>query len=550
MNPPSSSFLVLLYLSLLFPPNTITGTSHATGEVGVLSSSSRWIVDQNGRRVKLACANWAAHLEPVMAEGLDKHPLDDIAGAVRSMGFNCVRLTWPDYLATKASIASLTVNESLRRLGLVDSADAVAVNNPQILNRTLMEAFKDVVSTLEIHNIMVILDNQISIPGWCCSKFDGNGFFGDEYFDTDEWIESLKIMAATFNSSSNVIGMSLRNELRGPRQNVADWYRYMQMGAEAVHSMNPTALVILSGLDFDKTLTFLYDKQVELTFKGKLVFELHWYGFSDGGDWENGNINVVCGNVSKNMLARGGFLLEQGWPLFLSEFGVDIRGNNPGDNHFLSCFLSVAAELDLDWAIWALQGSYYIREGQPNLDETYGVLSWDWSKPRNTNFLQRISAIQSPFQGPGLSNRSLYNVIFHPLTGLCVLQNKMNRKPVLGSCAEYEAWNYTSGHNLVLKDSGLCLIAEAEDNEVKFGTNCESLSSKWELITDSQMLLSTKINSNGSIVCLDINPDNNLITSSCKCLVEEGSCSGESQWFKIVYSNREESSSFSKLLSV
>lgn len=546
-----SSFLFLLYLSFLFiSPNPITGSSLTAGEVSVLSSSSRWIVDQSGRRVKLACANWAAHLETVVAEGLSKQPVDDIAGAVRSMGFNCVRLTWPVYLATRASIASLTVDESLRQLGLVDSAEGVAVNNPQILNLTLIEAFKEVVSTLSHHNIMVILDNQISTPGWCCSKFDGNGFFGDEYFDPDEWIESLKIMAATFNSSSNVVGMSLRNELRGPRQNVTDWYRYMQMGAEAVHSMNPTVLVILSGLDYDKTLTFLYDKQVELTFKGKLVFELHWYGFSDGGDWENGNINVVCGNISNSMLVKGGFLLEQGWPLFLSEFGVDVRGNSQGDNRFLSCFLSVAAELDLDWAIWALQGSYYIREGQPNFDETYGVLSWDWNKPRNPNFIQRISAIQYPFQGPGLSNSSPYNVIFHPLTGLCVLQNKLNGKPVLGSCAEYEAWNYTSGHNLVLKDSGLCLHAEAEDNKVKFGTKCESSSSKWELIADSQMLLSTKTGDNGSIVCLDISLDNNIITSSCKCLVDEGPCSAESQWFKIVYSNREGSSSFSNLRSV
>lgn len=152
--------------------------------------------------------------------------------------------------------------------------------------------------------------------------------------------------------------------------------------------------------------------------------------------------------------------------------------------------------------------------------------------------------------GPGLSNSSPYNVIFHPLTGLCVQQNKLNGKPVLGSCAENEAWNYTSGHNLVLKDLGLCLYADAEDNEVKFGTNCESSSSKWELISDSQMLLSTKTGDNGSTVCLDISLDNTIITSSCKCLVEEGPCIAESQWFKIVYSYREENSSFSKIRSV
>lgn len=82
-----------------------------------------------------------------------------------------------------------------------------------------------VVANLADNNIMVILDNHISKPGWCCSNSDGNGFFGDKYFDPDEWVKGLTRMATMFNGSSNVIGMSLRNELRGSRQNVTDWYR-------------------------------------------------------------------------------------------------------------------------------------------------------------------------------------------------------------------------------------------------------------------------------------------------------------------------------------
>lgn len=173
----------------------------------------------------------------------------------------------------------------------------------------------------------------------------------------------------------------------------------MQRGAEAVHAANPNLLIILSGLVYDKDLSFLSESQVNLTFIDKVVFELHWYGFSDGGNWENGNPNEVCGSVVDNMMKKGGFLLEQGWPLFISEFGVDQRGGNMADNRFLSCFLSVAAELDLDWALWALQGSYYIREGQLGFDETYGVLGWDWCKARNSSFVNRIAALQAPFQG-------------------------------------------------------------------------------------------------------------------------------------------------------
>lgn len=80
-------------------------------------------------------------------------------------------------------------------------------------------------SSLGEHNIMVILDNHVSKPEWCCSNSDGNGFFGDTYFDPEVWLAGLARVAAMFRNSSNVIGMSLRNELRGPKQNVGDWYR-------------------------------------------------------------------------------------------------------------------------------------------------------------------------------------------------------------------------------------------------------------------------------------------------------------------------------------
>lgn len=82
-----------------------------------------------------------------------------------------------------------------------------------------------VVTDLGDNNIMVILDNHVTTPGWCCDNNDGNGFFGDKYFDPNVWISGLTKMAAMFRGSSNVIGMSLRNELRGPKQNVNAWYR-------------------------------------------------------------------------------------------------------------------------------------------------------------------------------------------------------------------------------------------------------------------------------------------------------------------------------------
>ncbi|KAL0906640.1 hypothetical protein M5K25_025152 [Dendrobium thyrsiflorum] len=505
-----------------------------------LSTNSRWIVDESGRRVKLACVNWVTHLEDMLAEGLSKQPLDSISQSIVSMGFNCVRFTWPLYLATDDNLATLTVRQSFLSLGLNESIAAIQVKNPALVDLPLLQAYKAVVKNLGDNNIMVILDNHISKPGWCCSNSDGNGFFGDKYFDPDLWVSGLTKMAGLFNDTANVVGMSLRNELRGPKQNVNDWYKYMQRGAEAVHAANPNVLVILSGLSFDNDLSFLSNKQVQLSFSSKLVFELHWYAFSNGNAWASGSPNQVCGSISSSVMRRAGFLLKQGWPLFISEFGIDQRGTNTNDNRYFGCILGLAAELDVDWALWTLQGSYYLRQGVLGMEEFYGVLSYDWCKQRNSSFLQRISTLQSPFQGPGLSDIEPYKVLFHPATGLCVAKKSVLEPLYLSSCNEPEAWDYTEQHSLVLKGTMMCLKAAGEGEKVKFGVFCSDSASHWELISDSKMHLSTKLTANSSrSLCLDVDSDGRtIVTNTCRCLSNDQTCDPENQWFRIIDSSR------------
>ncbi|KAE8667232.1 Cytochrome P450 86A2 [Hibiscus syriacus] len=463
--------------------------------------------------------------------------MDTLAKKIVSMGFNCVRFTWPLYLVTNDSLASLTVRQSFQRLGLLESISGIQANNPSIINVTLIKAYQAVVSSLGENNVMVILDNHISTPGWCCSNFDGNGFFGDIYFNPDLWITGLTRMATLFNFVTNVVGMSLRNELRGQKQNVNDWYKYMQKGAEAVHSANPNVLVILSGLSYDRDLSFIQNRSVKLTFSGKLVFEAHWYGFSDGQAWVTGNPNEVCGRVTRNVMRTSGYLVDQGYPLFVSEFGIDQRGINVNDNRYMNCFLGAAAELDLDWALWTLVGSYYLREGVLGLNEYYGVLNYNWCETRNSSFLQRISTLQSPFRGPGLSEAKLHKVIFHPLTGLCVTKKSLLDPLRLGPCTDSDAWSYSPQKTLVVKGTYFCLQADESGTVAKLGIFCTDSNSKWEMISESKMHLSTKLE-DGKSVCLDVGPDNTLITNSCKCISKDNTCDPSSQWFKLVDSSR------------
>ncbi|XP_057415719.1 glycosyl hydrolase 5 family protein [Lotus japonicus] len=535
---------LILFNLLIITPEVVKPVVAVAGVP--LNTNSRWIVNQDGLRVKLACVNWVSHLDAVVAEGLSKQPVDVISKGIKSMGFNCVRLTWPILLVTNDSLSSLTVRQSFQNLGLLDSVAGVQANNPSIIDLTLIQAFQAVVKSLGDNDVMAILDNHITQPGWCCSNSDGNGFFGDQFFDPDQWILGLTKMATLFNGVPNVVGMSLRNELRGPKQNVNDWYRYMVKGAEAVHAANPDVLVILSGLNFDKDLSFIKNRPVNLTFKGKLVYEAHWYGFTDGQAWVSGNPNQVCGQVAGNMKRTSGFLVDQGWPLFVSEFGVDLRGSNVNDNRYLNCFMAVAAELDLDWALWTLVGSYYFRQGVRGMEEFYGVLRWDWTQVRNTSFLNRINGLQLPFRGPGITKGNPYKLIFHPLTGLCVTRKSLLEPLTLGPCSFSDGWNYTPQKTLSIKGTYFCIQAENEGMPAKLSIICSGPNNKWEMISDSKLHLSSKVN-NGSSVCLDVDENNNIVTNSCKCLSRDVKCDPGSQWFKLIDSGRRSMSTTSAL---
>ena len=144
----------------------------------------------------------------------------------------------------------------------------------------------------------------------------------------------------------------------------------MQKGAEAVHSANPDVLVIISGLGDGTDLSFLLNQQLELTFTGKLVLELHWRESLAGKAWETGNPNKVCGRMVNSLMRRGGVLLQKGWPLMVvNELGAE-------DNRHLNCFFGLVAEMDFDWALGILE-------------ETNGLMDL-----KHSSFFQRILAVQ------------------------------------------------------------------------------------------------------------------------------------------------------------
>lgn len=131
----------------------------------------------------------------------------------------------------------------------------------------------------------------------------------------------------------------------------------------------------------------------------------------------------------------------------------------------------------------------------------------------------------------------MHKVIYHPLSGLCVLRKSLFGPLKLGSCSESEAWSYGTQKVISLKGSLFCLQAQGSQKPARLGFICIDSDSKWDMISDSKMHLTSKA-SDGSDVCLDVDSNNNIVTNPCKCLSKDKTCDPASQWFKLVDSTK------------
>ena len=404
--------LLLLYLLA-----RVIATVHAA-QGSPLHTSGRWILNSSNQRVKLRCVNWAGAGETRIPEGLQAAPLDSITSWIANAGFNCVRLTYstdmalsPDQAVSDAfSAAASSTGSGSALTALYGTAKA---KNPFLSSATTQSTFGQVISSLNDHGIMVILDNHVSHASWCCSTTDGNGWWStasgysssnSRYFDTNSWLAGLKAMATFAKSHPNVIGLSLRNELRAigsqDQNSHADWFNYIAQGASTIHQANADALVVIGGVNYATDLSFLYSKPLDrdsLGLTNKIVWEFHSYSWSNGQTSNCPAYTTLLGN-------QAGYLLTQGkgytGPLWLSEWGWQQVGTSSDESSYVDCLVSYLENNDGEWAIWALQGSYYVRDGTVNYDETYGLLKHDWSGWRNSATLQRLGPILGVTQGP------------------------------------------------------------------------------------------------------------------------------------------------------
>ncbi|KAI2623883.1 glycoside hydrolase family 5 protein [Hypomontagnella submonticulosa] len=391
-----------------------------------LSTSSRWILDADGQRVKLRCINWAGHQEANLPEGLNKQSIDYIADFIHQQGFNCVRLTYsidhalsPNVKVSDSFVAAAgAANVSINDMNGIYAQ--IAEKNSFVGSATTRDVFGAVIAALWQRGVMTILDNHVSKASWCCGIDDGNGWwdkgFGyndmnSRYFKTDEWLDGLQAMATWAKSQPGVIGMGLRNEVREwllqGLNGRADWYDFMAQGAQRVYGANPDLLILMGGTQSATDLTHIrLNRNIDWSaWQGKHVWEWHAYSFTVTFALAKGN----CDLLKETYGLFDGFVLEQGQaytaPLILSEFGFGMTGGpNDGlsddDNAYFQCLRDYVLGNDGDWALWAVQGSYYVRQGSVGADESWGLLDADWKALRNAKVPELLAPMFQVTQGP------------------------------------------------------------------------------------------------------------------------------------------------------
>ncbi|QSZ34024.1 hypothetical protein DSL72_005604 [Monilinia vaccinii-corymbosi] len=377
-----------------------------------LKASGRWILDSAGHNVSYAGVNWPGAADTMLPEGLQYQSIATIVSKIKSLGMNVIRLTYAiqmidEYYANgevDVSISTALTNA----LGTVNGSavlSKILQNNPSFTTKTTrMEVFDAVAAECFKQKIYVHLDNHISKGTWCCSTTDGNAWFGDKYFDVENWKRGISYMATRGSKWGNLMSVSLRNELRQPSDdatltansyNWANWYTNMVAGMESIHAANPDVLIFLSGLNFDVDLSPIANADLltpsttqrflksDFSYANKLVLELHNYATGTNS----------CSDLKSSLKSAGYNALDPGvknqMPVVMTEWGHS-QTTAAYASVYSTCLKSYLNEIKGGWMVWVLSGSYYIRSGTQDYEETWGLLSHDWSQWRDPNSVKSV----------------------------------------------------------------------------------------------------------------------------------------------------------------
>eukprot|EP00928_Gymnodinium_smaydae_P028133 TRINITY_DN21536_c0_g1_i1.p1 TRINITY_DN21536_c0_g1~~TRINITY_DN21536_c0_g1_i1.p1 ORF type:complete len:432 (-),score=64.34 TRINITY_DN21536_c0_g1_i1:214-1509(-) len=361
-----------------------------------LHTSSRWIVDKSGKRVKWSCVNWSGGEEKDgVPGGLQHQPAENIAATFASMGFNCVRLLWSVQMALKPH--------------KVDT-DKLLAANPQMKGHSTLQILDEVVNALVKVKLMVIMDNHMSDPDWCCSDDDENGLWYNERWSEQQWIDSHKLIAKRYAHHPYVVGQELRNEIRsatfgnktynptwGSGHPKTDWRLAAEKAAAAILSVRPELLIAVDGLNYATDFSDFAAHPMRMPIPGRLVYSSHDYGWSQDAPTKD--------KLYKLLDEQWGYLITEGKkytaPVWVSEWG-DAHDGSDFKKGWWPWFNSYLADHDFDFSYWRGDGTESRGTGRDfGAEAPFGVMNTKWSGPaKGGKLLRWLQKLQAPTMGP------------------------------------------------------------------------------------------------------------------------------------------------------
>ncbi|KAF2746381.1 glycoside hydrolase family 5 protein [Sporormia fimetaria CBS 119925] len=336
-------------------------------------TSSRWVLHSTSAIFIYVGVNWPDAGEDMIPGGLQYASVESIVTKIKSLKMKIIRLAFPIEMVDdiKDNGRDIALQQTFHKAlaGKGESIyQSVIKNSPQIKSTTTrLKVFDAVAAELSRHGI----------------------YLGDTEFNTEKWKRGLQYMAEHTKKWSSIISNGLRNELRKPDKagsslpyNWQVWHDQNVAAANLVNAANPDILIFLSGLDYDTKLTPIRGaedlgggrrfQKSSFKYADELVLELNNYrtpasdcDSGKNGFWNNG-FKALDASAKNRML------------VVLTEFGFS-QTNGFYYKVFATCMRRIIPEWDAGWAVWVLAGSYYIRAGTHDYEETWGLLNHDWS---------------------------------------------------------------------------------------------------------------------------------------------------------------------------
>ena len=337
-----------------------------------LRTKGRYIVDDAGMRFKLVSVNWYGASDILQIPGgLDVQHRDDIARTIRSLGFNSVRLPYADEMVTNETI--------------VDAANLAA--NADLVGSRGRDIFAAVIRSLTDAGLAVIVNNHITQARWCCDLNPCDCQWRNNYLPVfcavrqseDQWIENWISIMLPHVDDPLVIGVDLRNEVRGLSGKYLwnSWADAAEKAAERLLELQPNWLMFVEGVQSANTLSGARSRPVRLSIPHRVVYSSHVYGWSGWGSlspyWRR-----KPESFNRDMDRNWAYLLDEDIaPVWVGEFGAPDQPNT-GDLHYWTMLMDYLRNKDADFGYWALNP----RKPGSNEWESYGLLEDDWKTVR------------------------------------------------------------------------------------------------------------------------------------------------------------------------